>query len=306
MDSLQSMRVFVSVAQLSGFSAAARQLRLSTAAVTRHVAALEDRLGARLLERTTRRVRLSEAGRVYLERCLECLQAVEDAEAAVSNLTRTPQGTLRVSAPIDLQLHVARVVSGFLAAHPQVTVDLRLSNRSVDLVEDGFDLGIDIMRPVYSPYVARLLCSSPLAFWAAPSYLRAHGRPRRPDDLAGHRHLLYSEPRLRDEFVLRRGRRASRVKLTPTLISNSAQSLHTALLDGLGVVVMPHLFVAEFHRAGLIEPLLDDWVLEPAQFHMFYPARRFVPAKVRAFIESLRGHFGDPPPNPRSAALDLR
>src|SRR5438552_2496186 len=143
MDSLQGMRVFARVAQLGGFSAAARDLRLSGPVVTKHVAALEERVGARLLNRTTRTVSLTEAGRVYLDRCLECLQAFEDADASVSALSSSPRGLLRLAAPVEFgNLHLAPLIARFMQRHPEVTVDLRLSNRIVDLVEEGIDLCI--------------------------------------------------------------------------------------------------------------------------------------------------------------------
>src|SRR5687768_1452173 len=142
MDTVDGMRVFVRVAQRAGFATAARELDLSPAAVTKRIAALEARVGARLLDRTTRRVALTEAGRVYLERCLECLQAFDDAEASVSDLSVAPRGQLRIAAPVELAAHVAPVIAAFVSAYPQVGVDLRVSNRIVDLVDEGFDLAI--------------------------------------------------------------------------------------------------------------------------------------------------------------------
>src|SRR5262252_7995233 len=178
MDIVDGMRVFVRVAQRSGFAAAARELRMSPAAVTKHIAALEARVGARLLDRTTRRVALTEAGRVYLERCHECLQAFDDADAAVSELSDAPRGKLRISAPVDLHAQLPVVLASFARAYPDVMVDVRLSNRPVDLVEEGFDLAIRAAATLEGDYVARPLAALRLGVFAAPSYLRERGRPR--------------------------------------------------------------------------------------------------------------------------------
>jgi DNA-binding transcriptional LysR family regulator len=214
-DRLQSMKVFVRVAQHSGFAAAARELRLSPAAVSKHVTALESEIGTRLFDRTTRRVGLTEAGRVYLDRCVECFQALEDADASVSALARAPRGVLRVSAPIDFGAHLMPVIAEVMDAHPGVAIDLRLSNRVVDMVEEGIDLALRVAPALDGRYVARPLACSRLAFFAAPDYLRKHGRPRRPEDLASHRCLVFAEPRPMDEFVFVRGRRKVRVGSTP-------------------------------------------------------------------------------------------
>jgi DNA-binding transcriptional LysR family regulator len=155
MNTLQSMKVFVRVAQRSGFAAAGRDLRMSPAAVTKHIAALEARVGARLFDRTTRSVGLTEVGRMYLERCLECLQAFEDADAFVGTLGNSPAGLLRVTAPVDLQNHLPTVVGRFMNEYPKVTVDLELSNRPIDLVEEGFDIAIRGASSLDGRFVAR-------------------------------------------------------------------------------------------------------------------------------------------------------
>lgn len=293
MDRLHSMQVFVRVAQGAGFAAAARGLRMSPGAVSKHVGALEAQVGARLFDRTTRRVALTEAGRVYLERCLECLQALEDADASVGELAKAPKGLLRVSAPIDFGRHLMPVLAGVMQAHPGIALDLRLSNRVVDLVEEGIDVAVRVAPALDGRFVARQLARSRLAMFAAPEYLRRHGRPRRPQDLAQHRCLVFAEPRAMDEHTFRRGRRQVRVKLNAVMLTNSGEAFCHALEQGIGVGALPS-FLAQAHvQAGRIEPVLLDWSLVDFGVFAVYPHRRFVSPKVRVFIDALRAEFGD-------------
>lgn len=294
MDTLESMRVFVRVAQRSSFAAAARELRVSPATVTKHVAALEARVGARLFDRTTRHVGLTEAGRLYLERCVECLQAFDDADASVTALSAAPRGLLRVTAPIDLQTHVSRAVCRFLELERHVTVDLRLSNRAVDLVEEGVDVAIRVAPALEGQFVARPLAKIWLGVVASPEYFRAHGRPKKPEDLERHRALVFTEPRLRSEWQFERGGRGVSVKLNPTITCNGGDAIRTALLEGAGLTVAPSFMVGEELDAGRLEPALLEWrVMPELRLFAVYPHRRFLSPKVRAFVETLRALHGD-------------
>lgn len=298
MDSVLSMRVFARVAQLGGFSAAARDLRLSGAAVTKHVIALEERIGARLLNRTTRSVSLTEAGRTYLERCLECLQAFDDADESVGELAHAPRGLLRLTAPVEFgNVHLPPLLAAFNARYPQITIDLHLSNRTIDLVESGMDLGLRVTTSLdaSSSYVARPLASSRGAFWASREYLRAHGRPRRPEDLTKHRCLVFAEPALYDEVSFTRGKQRVRVKLVPAMQSNSGQALLECACHAAGVVLLPSFLAAPAYAEGRIEPLLLDWSTFNGRLFACYPHRRHLSQKVAVLIEFLRGVYGDDP-----------
>ena len=235
---------------------------------------------------------LTESGRVYLERCLECLQAVGDADAAMSEITREPMGTLRLTAPVELSPHVMPAITKYLQAYPRTGVDFRVSNRTLDLIDQGFDLGIDVLHPLHASCVARPLATSQMAIWGAPSYLRKHGRPRSPADLAAHRHLVFTEPRPRTELTLHKGRQSRSVVLRPSFLSNSGDALRSALVAGAGLHMAPSFVVAVDHAAGRIEPVLADWALDPLKLYAIYPSRKFLPAKVRAFLEALSAHFG--------------
>ncbi len=300
------MKVFVQVAQHASFAAAARQLRIATASASKRVAALEARIGARLFDRTTRRVGLTEAGRIYLERCLECLQALEDADASVSELTQTPKGLLRVTAPIDFGEHLMPVLADVMNAHPDLIADLRLTNRVVDMVEEGIDVGIRVASSLDGHFVARPLARTRLAIFAAPAYLEKHGRPERPEDLERHKNLVFTEPRPRDELVFSRNGRQVRVKLSATLTSNHAAALQIALYKGVGLVMMPSFVVARDLAAGTIEPVLTDWTLPNLNVFVVYPHRRFLSPKVKVFVEALRSAFGDGSRDPWWPRADAR
>lgn len=295
MDTLETLRVFVRVAYRNGFAAAARDLRLSPATVTKQVAALEERLGIRLLERTTRKVSLTEAGRVYYDRSLEVLHALADADASVTELTRTPSGLLRVAAPVELgQSYLAALLAPFVLAHPRIVLDVRLSNRAPDLVEEGFDVSIRVVRPddVF-PHVSRALAVSRLGFWATPGYLKAHPKIRKPEDLEAHRHLVFTEPVVRDTIVAEKGAIVKRVTITPAMLSNNAEVLRVAMLEGVGVMLAPTFITQADAAARRILPILPDWSLGELRFMALYPQRRFLSSKVRAFLEALQAAYGD-------------
>jgi DNA-binding transcriptional LysR family regulator len=271
---------------------------MSPAAVTKHVAALESRVRARLFDRTTRSVSLTEAGRAYLERCLECLQALEDADAAVNQLGSRPAGLLRVTAPVDAGGSIMSALSRYMKSHPDVTVDLQLSNRPVDLVDEGFDVALRIAPSLTGQYVARPLAVTRVAILGAPEYLRRCGRPDRPEDLSQHRTMVFTEPRPRDEWLLERAGRQVRVKVKPAMLSNGGRALQEAARAGVGLLMMPSLGAVEDVAAGM-EPLLVDWtVLPQLRLYALYPHRRFLPAKVRLFVETLRAELGDPDRDP--------
>ncbi len=286
------MRVFARVAQRSSFAAAAKDLRMSRASVTKHVAAIEERHGVRLLDRTTRSVSVTEAGRTYLERCLECLQAYDDSEAAVGALSAEPRGLLRVAGPFDLHRHLPRHVARFMKAYPSVDVELRLSNHTLDMVDEGIDVYVRVTNALPPEVVARQVAITRLAVWGAPSYFRKHPRPRAPGDLVHHRFALFNEPPVLDEWTFERDGRRTKVRLKPGLVTNSGEGTVAAVLEGVALGVIPS-FLISADEAARLEPVLLDWSLGARGVHAVYPHRRFVPAKVRAFVEHLRSALGD-------------
>jgi DNA-binding transcriptional LysR family regulator len=292
MDALQMMRVFVRVAQRASFAGAAEDLRMSRAAITRHVAATEERLGVRLLDRTTRSVGVTEAGRVYLERCLECLQAYDDSEAAIGGLTEKPKGLLRVAAPFDLTRHLQLLIPQFMKAHPAVEIDLRLSNRTLDMVDEGLDVYLRITNSVEADLIARPLAITRMGVFATRSYFRSHPRPRTPADLSQHRFALFNEPPVLDEWTFERARKRTKVRLRSAFVANSGEAAVGAVASGLVLGILPSFLLPSEH-ARLLEPLLLDWSVGQRGVYAVYPHRRFVPSKVRAFVEFLQAALGD-------------
>jgi DNA-binding transcriptional LysR family regulator len=292
MDSIQAMRVFVRVAQRESFSAAARDLRMSRASVTKHVAAVEAQIGTRLLDRTTRSVSVTEPGQVYLERCQECLLAFDDAEAAVAGFGSEPRGTLRVAAPFDFNRHMPRIVGKFLANHPTILVDVRLSNRTIDMVDEGIDVYLRISNSLPSESVARPLAKTRLSVWGTPAYFKKHGRPKSPHDLAQHAFALFDEPPLLDRWTFFKGGKRVTVKLRPAIVANSGDYVVAAVLEGACLGIVPSFALGdELPRVG--EMVLGDWSCGERLVSAVYPHRRFVPAKVKVFVEELRRALGD-------------
>jgi DNA-binding transcriptional LysR family regulator len=285
------MRAFVRVAQRGGFAAAAGDLAMSRASVTKHVAALEERLGVRLLDRTTRSVSLTEAGRILLEHSQECLQAFDDCEAAASGLTAEPQGRLRVAAPFDFP-QIRALVPRFMRAHPRIELELILSNKTLDMVDEGIDVYVRITNRLDSGLVARRLAVARNGLWGAPSYFRRHGRPRTPADLAEHRFALFNEPPVLDEWVFERRGRRIKQRLPAALTANSGEAFVAAVCDGVALAVLPSFLLPAGHEK-LLEPALLDWSLGQRTVFAVYPHRRFVPAKVRVFVDFLRSAVGD-------------
>lgn len=310
------MRVFVRVAQRASFSGAAEDLEMSRASVTKHVAAIEARHGVRLLDRTTRSVHVTEAGRVYLERCLECLQAYDDSESAIAELTSAPSGLLRVAGPFDLGRHMHGLVTDFMAAHPALALDVRLSNRTLDMVDEGIDVYLRVAESTLDPSAARrrgLRASAPRSYgprnsidadlvacplavttfglFGAKRYLEEHGRPRTPGDLERHRFAHFNEPPVHDEWTFERGARRTKVRLRPALVSNSGEMNAAAIRSGAALGVLPSILLTP-EDAGQLEPVLTDWSLGGRGVYAVYPHRRFLPSKVRAFVDFAKTAFG--------------
>ncbi len=286
------MRVFARVAQRASFAAAAEDLRMSRASISKHVAAIEERHGVRLLDRTTRSVSVTEAGRVYLERCLECLQAYQDSEAAISASAAEPNGLLRVAGPFDFNRHLPRIVARFMKAYPAIDLELLLSNRTLDMVDQGIDVYVRVTNALPPDVVARQLAITRLGVWGAPSYFRNHRKPRTPADLVEHGFALFNEPPLLDEWVFEREGKRTKVRLRPRLVTNAGEGHVEAVCEGATLGVIPSFLLPPDHAKRLVQ-VLPEWSLGHRGIHAVYPHRRFVPAKVRAFVDFLRASMGD-------------
>ncbi len=296
MDRLAAMEAFVRVVERSGFTAAAEDLRLSRAMVSKHVQDLEAHLGARLLNRTTRKISLTEVGRVYHERCTQVLAEIAETEAAVGELQAEPRGRLRVNAPVSFgALHLAAPIADYMAACPEVVVELTLNDRVVDLVEEGYDLAIRIARLADSSLIARRLAACRMVVCASPEYLKRHGQPHHPDDLARHNCLGYRYGQGRDEWRFEAATGAASVHVRGSLQANNGDVLRVAALRGAGVVLLPSFIVGPDLAAGRLAPVLAGYRVPELAIHAVYPHSRHLSAKVRSFVDFLLPRFGERP-----------
>lgn len=296
MDSLDEMAVFAGVAEAGGFTAAAAVLGISKSAVSKRVSRLEDRLGARLLNRTTRRLSLTEVGAAFHERCIRILAEVEEAELAVSNLQAKPRGTLRVNAPMSFGvLHVVPALAGFMSRYPELKVDLVLNDRVVDLIEEGFDVAVRIANLPDSSLVARRLASFRRVVCASPDYLRRHGTPVHPRDLRDHNCLNYTYLLTTGGWRFRGPSGPLTVSVSGTLEANNGDALCAAALSGIGVCMLPIFIVDKDLLAGRLQAVLRDFEETGLSIQAVFPHARHLSAKVRAFIDFLAQRFAHSP-----------
>jgi DNA-binding transcriptional LysR family regulator len=296
MDPLDGIAAFARVVDSGSFSAAARRLGISKSAVSAHVQRLEERLGIRLLNRTTRRLSVTEAGAAYYRHCARILAEAEAAEQAANALQREPRGTLRISAPDSFGwMHVAPAVPAFLKRYPDLSVEITLSWAHVNLLDEGLDLAIRIGVLENSALVVRKLAPSRLVVCAAPAYLKERGTPREPDDLAKHNCLCTSLLPWGDEWRLVGKRGEVRVAVGGSFRSNNAEMLRAAALDGIGVALLPTWAVAESLRTRALQRVLDAWEPPASTIYAVYPGNRLMSMKVRAFVDHLARSFGRTP-----------
>ncbi|CAN5466960.1 LysR family transcriptional regulator [soil metagenome] len=282
------MQVFVTVAELGSFTAAAERLEMSKAMVTRYVTALEDRLGVRLLNRTTRRLSRTEAGQAYFDRSRELLADIDAMDDAVGVSREQPRGVLRVAAPISFGLrHLGGPIASFLATCPDVQIDLGMSDRIVDIVEEGFDMAIRIAVLADSSLVARQLATTRMLACAAPAYLARAGTPMRLVDLTGHRCLQYGSGAGGETLEAVGPSGPSTVRLNWILRANNGDVLSSAALQAAGIVVLPSFIVADDVASGRLVEVLADHRFVPLGVHAVYPHRRLLAPKVRAFVDHL-------------------
>lgn len=296
LDLLAGMAVFARVVDAGGISAAARGMGLSKSAVSKQVSGLEDRLGARLLQRTTRRMSLTEAGASFLEHCRRVVIEAEAAENAVGALQGEPRGVLRVNAPMTFgTMHLAAMLPDFLARHPLVTVDLALNDRVVDLLEEGYDVAVRIGRLADSSLVARRLAPARRVMVAAPSYLDRRGRPAALTDLTDHDVLCYSYVPAAEEWRFDGPAGEESVRVNGRLRANNGEILLAACLAGSGIAALPTFISGPSLRAGSLVRVLPHLERTDFAIHAVWPTARHLSAKVRAFVDFLAERFGPVP-----------
>ncbi len=300
MDKLAAMEMFVRVVAEKSFSNAARQLGVSKSVVSKAVSELEDRLGAQLLNRTTRQMSLTEVGQAYHGRCLEILDQVDEVEQLVSDQAHAPKGLLRIAGPVTFSIvHLGQPISEFLGENPELGVELSLNDRVVDIVEEGFDLAIRISRRLRdSNLIAVKLCSARSVASVAPAYLEKHGTPAHPRDLLQHSCLRYSNlgPAQEWTFADPKSGQPLQVAVSGRIITNNGEVLRSAAVSGEGIIYGPSFIVADDICSGRLVPILREYSGPEFGIYAVYPPNRHVSAKVRRLIDHLKGYWGDTPP----------
>lgn len=287
------MVLFAKVVEAGSFAAAAKALGQTRAAVSKQIAALEERVGAQLLQRTTRSMQLTEIGAELYGRCARIAEEAAEAERAVASLQGAPRGLLRVVAPITFGLrHLAPLIAPFLAAQPEIQLELTLSDAPPDWSTDRVDVAVRIAPRAESGHVAVLLAPSPHVVVAAPEYFARRGVPQRPEDLREHDCVLYSSLPTPSLWRFRRGRT---IRVAGRLSVNHGETLRRAVLDGAGVAYMPRFIVGEDVAAGRLRTALDDFVQSAQRIFLVHPRGRNLAPKLRAFVEFVTARFQPPP-----------
>ncbi|WP_343583584.1 LysR family transcriptional regulator [Herbaspirillum sp.] len=292
MNKLREIECFIAVAELGSFVKAADALGISKAAVSRTVLDLEARLGSRLMQRTTRRLSLTEAGTLYLERCKQIVAALEEADDLLLAGAANPTGLLRINAPHTFGvLHLAPLWPVFMERHPGVALDITLSDRIVDIIDEGFDMAIRIARLSDSTLVHRKLATTKLLVCAAPAYLDKHGTPSHPHELAQHQTISYSYNAGKDDWQFNGPEGTVSVKINSRIHVNNGDSCVAAALGGAGITRQPTFMIDQYLRSGQLVPLLPDYTAPDLGIYAVYPSRSHLPPKVRAMLDFLSEAF---------------
>jgi DNA-binding transcriptional LysR family regulator len=297
MDKLDAMNAFAKVVAHGSYAEAARALGLTRSAVSKAVMELEQLLGARLLDRTTRRVSPTEAGLSYYERCLDILAQVEETEHQVSRLHDEPKGVLKINGPMSFGvLHLGDAIAAFMAQYPDLKVELMLTDRFIDPVEEGVDVTIRIAELADSSLIARKLAPAHRVLVSSPAYIAAHGAPQTPEDLTRHRWLGYGSTTMPQRWSYVKGDGTMRsLALKPALCSNNGHVLRNAALAGQGIAELPTFLVGCDIAAGALEVVLKDYSRGELGIYALYTPNRYLAAKTRAFIDFLAARFSSNP-----------
>lgn len=293
MDRFLEMQTFGAVVDAGSFVKAADALGMSKAAASRYVGDLETRLGVRLLHRTTRRLSLTVEGQVFYARCRELLTGVDEAEAEITSRSGAASGLLRVNAPVTFGIrHLAPLWGVFRVRYPKVTLDVTLADRVVDLVEEGYDVAIRIATLPSSTLISKRLATTRMVLCASPEYLKAHGAPQHPAELAAHAVISYSYWSTKDEWHFDGPQGPVSVKTQPCMYTNSGDTCRAAALAHQGVILQPTFLVGEDLAAGTLVELMPEFRSIELGVYALYPTRKHVSPKVRALIDFLAEHFG--------------
>ena len=289
MDKLVSMNIFMRVAKAGSFAGAARDMSISRAMATKHIMQLEHGLGTRLFNRTTRSLSLTEVGATYLERCQQVLADIEEMEAIATQLQTEPRGTLRISAPPVLgATHIAPALAEFLKIHLNLNVEITLQGSPGDIIDEGIDIAFYLGDLEDSSLIARKLASSPMVVCGSPGYFNKYGVPKQPEDLLQHSCLVNWAITPRDQWQFRGATGDTVIKVAGRMQANVADPIRIAAINDLGMVLLPRYIVGRDIEKGKLRVVLENYLLAPLNIHAVYPHRKYLSAKVQAFLEFLQ------------------
>lgn len=293
MDKFTAMSVFTSVVEQGSFARAADRLNLSTSAVSRHVADLEAHLNARLLNRTTRKLSLTESGQAFFERCIQLLSDLEEAESLATSSTAEPRGVIKLTCSINFGIrYLAPAIGAFQQRYPEAHFDVSLSDRFVDLVDEGLDLAVRIGEAGNSNLVARKIGEMRLVCCASPAYLKRHGTPQHPHDLAGHNCLAYAYLANKHHWFFEdKNGGAIDVLIKGSVEANNGEMLLAIAEQDIGIVLEPNFSASKALKAGTLVPILNAYQPRCSNIYAVYPSRRHLSAKVRMFVDFLNERF---------------
>lgn len=286
MDKVMSMRVFSAVAKNGSFSDAAKKLSISKAMASKHVQSLENSLGVRLFNRTTRKLNLTDVGSAYFDKVDGILSDIDETELAISQLNSEPKGKLKIMAPPSFgAFHLSRALSVYLRKYPDVTTEIELSNRKPDLVEDGIDLAIYLGELDDSTFVARKIASTRRVICASPYYLKQNGTPQRPDDLAKHNCMIYAPRTVLNEWDFINNNEKIKVSISGDIQCNDGDALRIAAIQGCGIAQLPTYMVGLDIQSGRLNALLEGYEPEKLPIYAIYNHRKYLSAKIQTFVE---------------------
>lgn len=296
MDTLTCMQAFLKVVETGSLAEAGRRLQVSAPMMSRYVNYLEKRVGARLINRSTTALSLTEAGAAYYERCVAAIAAIAEAEESATAHASIPQGTLRISVSAEFGAsYLAPVMVEFLRRHAPIAIDVSFTNRMVDLVDEGIDLAIRISAAIDPKLIARRLATTSLVACASPEYLQRHGTPGTPQELQNHNCLVFADSAYFRDWLFEKDGQSTMIHPRGNLRCGDSNVLRVAAVHGLGVLMLGSFIVAEDVQAGRLVPVLTDYAVGHFGVFAVYANRRFLPPKVRLFVDALIGRFGEDP-----------
>lgn len=295
MDKLQAMKVFCRVYEAESFKLASESLDVSRPMVTRYINSLEEDLGAKLLHRNTRNISVTQAGRQYYQHCVNILEAIEEAEGELGDLTRQPKGHVRISVPMDFGLtHMVPILSEFSALYPDITLEIDFSDKRIDLTESGIDLAIRGGELGGDHFIARPLRTMRGYICAAPDYLERHGAPKHPSELAEHDCLIYTNAPQAGRWYFKSEQEEFEVQVSGPLMGNNGGALTRFAIEGMGIIMQPDFLVERYLESGDLEVLFPEYETFTGQFYAVYAERKLLPKKVRLLIDFIMEKLESP------------